>query len=335
MTIKDLARETGYSVGTVSRVLNGQPNVSEKARSAVLACAQRQGFQLNANAKRLKQQRSDGILAVVTGTSNELFASMIEQIQRILAQTSHSLCVDYVEETEDPVAYALRVCREKKPEGILFLGGGTRLYARSFGRISIPSVLLTNDASRLGFANLSSVTTDDVAAAECAIDYLVSCGHRQIGIISGDLAATGPSLQRFEGCRRAFARHGLPEPAQHCELARFSFRDGYLAAKRLLARERVTAIFAMADVMAIGAIRALVESGLRVPEDVSVIGFDGLELGEFYIPKITTIRQHTSLLAQRGVALLLDAIERNAPARHETVPFVLAEHSSVKNFRED
>lgn len=335
MTIKDLARETGYSVGTISRVLNGQPNVSEKARMTILACAEKRGFQLNANAKRLKQQRSDGILAVVTGTSNELFARMIEQIQRILAQTSYSLTVDYVEESEDPVLYALRVCREKKPEGILFLGGGTRLYARSFGQINIPSVLLTNDASKLGFPNLSSVTTDDVAAAECAIDYLVECGHREIGIISGDLAVTGPSLQRFEGCRRAFARHGLRDPEACCETARFSFSDGYMAAKRLLARKEITAIFAMADVMAIGAVRALVESGLRVPEDISVIGYDGLEIGEYYNPKLTTIRQHASLLARRGVALLLDAIENHAPASHETVPFVLAEHSSVKKFQED
>ena len=341
MTIKDISRETGYSVGTVSRVLNGQPNVSEKARATILSCAEKRGFQLNANAKRLKQQRSDGILAVVTGTSNELFARLIEQIQRILAQTSYSLTVDYVEENEDPVLYALRVCREKKPEGILFLGGDARFYARSFGQISLPAVLLTNDASGLGFSNLSSVTTDDEAAAERAIDYLVSCGHREIGIISGELGASGeqnisgPSLLRFEGCRRAFARHGLRDPETCCETARFSFGDGYIAAKRLLARKDFTAIFAMADVMAIGAIRALAESGLRVPEDVSVIGFDGLELGEYYIPKLTTIRQHASLLARRGVALLLDAIENQAEARHETVPFVLAEHASVKNFRED
>ena len=329
MTIKDLARETGYSVGTISRVLNGQPNVSEKARATIMACVEKSGFRLNSNAKHLKQQYGDGILAVVTGTSNELFAHMIEHIQRELSHTRYPLMVDYVEETGDAVQRALQLSREKKPLGILFLGGDARLFERSFGSIKLPAVLLTADASALEFQNLSSVTTDDTAAAQCAIEHLFSMGHRDIGIITGDIGCSGPSRLRYEGCRRAFEKHGLPFRPERCVPARYSFADGYQAALKLVAQEKTTAIFAMSDVMAIGAIRALREQGLRVPEDVSVFGYDGVELGEYYIPKLTTIRQQADLLARRGVRLLLRGIEKQTRACHEKVPFELAVNASV------
>lgn len=335
MTIKDLARQTGYSVGTVSRVLNGQPNVSEKAKEAILAYANQSGFQLNMNAKYLKQQHGDGITAIVTGTSNELFFHMIEHIQRELAQTQYLLTVDYVEENEDAVQHAVRIGREKKPLGLLFLGGDARLFAQSFAGVTLPGVALTADASKLGFRNLSSVTTDDVVAAECAIDYLFDCGHREIGVITGDLAVSGPSRMRYIGCHRAFARHGASIPESRFVTARYSYAAGYQAAQELINDRKITAIFAMSDVMAIGAIRALQDYGLRVPEDISVIGFDGIELGTYYIPKLTTIRQQVDLLAKRGVALLLQAIENKTEAQHETVPFELVCNGSVIKRNED
>ena len=112
MTIKDLSRETGYSVGTISRVLNNHPNVSERARREILQAVQRSGFERNKNAKNLKQQYGDGILAVVTGTSNELFSRMIERIQHTLSGTRYPLTVDYVDEDADPVLKAIQLSRE-------------------------------------------------------------------------------------------------------------------------------------------------------------------------------------------------------------------------------
>ena len=329
MTIKDLSRETGYSVGTISRVLNGQPNVSEKARKTILAYIEKSGFQPNVNAKYLKQQYGDSILAIVTGSSNELFANMIEHIQRELAPTRYSLIVDYVDENSDSVLRAAQLVLEKKPLGILFLGGDARLFEKSFASIRLPSVLLTADPSALNFHNLSSVTTDDLAAARCAVAYLFDAGHRSIGIISGDLGRYGPSRMRYDGCRLAFADYGLPFDENRCVQAKYSFKDGYAAAQKLIDQGGITAIFAMSDVMAIGAIRALRDRGLRVPEDFSVFGYDGIEMGKYYIPKLTTIRQQADLLAQRGVALLLESIENQAPVRHEKVPFELSVNDSV------
>ena len=113
MTIKDLAEKSGYSVATISRVLNNHPNVSEKARSIILQAAEESRFQLNANAKQLKQQHATSILVVVKGTSNEMFSEMVETIQNLVAQEKYPLFVDYIDENANEVLRAVQLCREK------------------------------------------------------------------------------------------------------------------------------------------------------------------------------------------------------------------------------
>lgn len=335
MTIKDLAAKTGYAVGTVSRALNNQPNVSPRARAAILAAAREYGFQVNVNARRLKQHQSNTILVVVKGTRNELFGVLVEVIQSLISDTPYQLTVDYMDEDENEVARAVQLCRERKPLGILFLGGNSRNFLRDFSDIDIPCVIVTNDASELPFENLSSVSTDDVLAAQAAIDLLISLGHSRIAIIGGDRTVSDTSRLRYEGCMRAFDAHGLPfDPERDYQAVRYSWQDGYRATQALLEKGcPFTAIFAIADVMAIGAIRALWEQGLRVPEDVSVIGVDGLSLGSFLVPQLTTVRQDAGLLARRGVELLLERIETGGSAVHETVPFHLQQRESVRKLR--
>lgn len=117
MTIKDLARLSGYSLGTVSRVLNNQPNVSEKARQAILSIAQESGFELNESAQLLKQQRSNTVLIIVKGTANELFAGMVEHLQSLFSRTTHSLIVDFIDEDDNEVLRAVKLCRELQAHG--------------------------------------------------------------------------------------------------------------------------------------------------------------------------------------------------------------------------
>ena len=332
MTIKDISARTGYSVGTVSRVLNNQPNVSEKARKIILEAADSCGFQLNANAKQLKQSHSNSVLVVVCGTSNEMFSGLVETIQSSMADSAYQLIVDYIDENSDEVRRAMQLCREKKPLGILFLGGNREHFEACFDRIEVPCVLVTSDASGLCFRNLSSVTTDDMLAARTAIDRLVALGHRNIAVIGGHRSSSGIAQLRYQGCEAAFRDHGIAfDEEQDYESARFSFRDGYRAARNLLEKGRkFTALFAMADVMAIGAIRALRDAGLRVPEDVAVMGFDGLEVGNYTVPALSTIRQDVDAMARRSVEMLLENIASIQPPRHETVPFGVVMRESTK-----
>lgn len=322
MTIKDLSAQTGYSVGTVSRVLNNQPNVSEKARKAILEAAEACGFQLNTNAQQLKQQRSNNILVLVKGSSNQLFSNLVEAIQTRVAATPYHLVVDYMDEDSNEVLRAVQLCREKKPLGLLFLGGNRRHFLADFERVDVPCVLVTNDATGLPFENLSSVSSDDNQSVKQVIEHLIELGHRQIAVIGGDRAMSDTARRRFEGCLAAFEAHGLAfDPERDYETVRFSYADGYKAAEALISRgKRYTAIFCMADVMAMGAIRALTDHGLQVPEDVSVVGFDGLTIGQFIVPRLATVSQSVDALAQHSVELLRGIIEGNRACVHEIIP---------------
>lgn len=332
MTIKDISAQTGYSVGTVSRVLNNQPNVSEKAKKVILEAAAECGFQLNANAKQLKQSHSNSVLVVVKGTSNEMFSGLVESIQSSMAETGYQLIVDYIDENSNEIRRALQLCRERKPLGILFLGGNRDHFLAGFQHIHVPCVLVTNHAEGLEFENLSSVSTDDTLAAKTVIEHLAALGHREFAVIGGDLQVSDTSRLRFDGCMAAFDRSGIAfDPVKSYESVRFSFEDGYRAAKNLLAKgSKFTALFAMADVMAIGAVRALRDGGLRVPEDVSVVGFDGLTIGMYTVPTLSTVRQSVDAMARRSVEMLLENIEAPQPPRYERVPFSLEFRESTR-----
>ena len=333
MTIKDLSAQTGYSVGTISRVLNHQPNVSQKARDTILRAASECGFTLNANAKQLKQQHSNSILVLVKGTHNEVFANLVESIQDQIAETKYPLIVDYMDEADNEVLRAVQLCRERKPLGILFLGGNKEPFLADFDKIKQPCVLVTNDASQFPFPNLSSVSSDDKLAGKIAIEHLISLGHRKIALIAGDHTYSDIGRLRYEGSLEAFREHGIDfDPERDCETIRYSFDDGYQAAQRLLEKGReFTAIFAMSDVMAIGAIRGLRDAGKRVPEDISVVGFDGLAFGEYTVPRLASVSQNLEALADRSFRMLLENIEENAAAHYEILPVRLLDRESARS----
>lgn len=343
MTIKDIAKESGYAVGTVSRVLNDHPNVSPEARAKVMEVVRRTGFQPNSNAKRLKQQASHSIAVVVKGARNLLFATLLETIQSLVEAKGYSVIISYQSEEENEVAAARALCAEHKPMGVLFLGGNRDNFRRDFSAIRPPCVLVTTPAGDLGFPNLSSVATDDVLGARAAANLLLDAGHQRVGVIGGESSVLTPTMgcntsqMRFVGFCQALADRGVPmDPEAQSVKTRYSMEGGYAGARTLLERDRgITAIFAMSDVMAVGAMRAARDMGLSVPNSLSVVGYDGIELGAYCNPKLTTVRQDGDALARRGVDILLAAIEESAPAVHEIVPFDLVAGESVSKLARD
>ena len=330
MTIKDIARLSGVGVTTVSRVLNDHPDVSEETRRRVLAVVAEQGFQPNTNARHLKQQTSASIAIIVKGTMNMLFAELMERCQQLLQDAGQNAAVYYLDEDANEVVYAVQLCRERKPLGILFLGGDLEFFQAEFGHITVPCVLLTNSARELDFPNLSSLTTDDEEAAYRVVRYLADQGHRDIGLLGGNWSCTQISYRRVLGCQRAFDELSLPFDARRCGPCRYSFSDAYDTTKRLLGRcPELTALFCVSDVMALGAIRAIHDLGRRVPRDISVVGYDGIPLSRFSVPRLTTVRQDTQQLARQGVDLLLRNLQRPRPPVHGVVPFELIAGESV------
>lgn len=340
MTIKDISRESGYAVGTVSRVLNGHADVSDTARAAIMAVVEKYNFRPNRNAKQLKQLNSDSIAILVKGVGNLMFMGMMEKLQHRFQQANRAVSVFYLDESDDELSHAIQICREFKPTGILFLGGSLAKFEPRFREINLPCILVSTPGGALNCANLSSVSIDDAAGARCAMGHLLDVGHRRVGVIAGiECRQIHPggfknmSQLRLDGCIQACAEREVPfDLVTQVEEVRYSIPGGYEGATKLLDRiPGLTALLAMSDVTAIGAMRAIRDRNLRVPEDVSVIGFDGITLSQYMTPRLTTIWQDTDQMTQRAVEILLAQMDGGEPAVHEIVPYRMIEGESVRN----
>lgn len=331
MTIKDIARISGYGVSTVSRALNGHPDVSEDAREKIRAIARENNFVPNANARQLKLSHNKTVVIIVKGTFNVFFSGLIENLQTEVSKTGASVLIHYINTNENEVSLAKRLSEQEKPLGIVFLGGNIMNFKESFEQISAPCVICTTSAGDSGFKNLSSVSVDDVDAGKCAIDYLIKKGHRNIGILGGDITTYCSTGLRYKGCIQSFTENGVSFDEDAFEYCEFSYQSAYDAAKSLLARKpELTAIFAMSDNMAIGAVRALHDTGKSVPDDISVIGYDGIEITGFYTPRITTFKQPETTLAAITVQLLQELID-GGEARQILLKSTFIEGGSVKD----
>ena len=333
MTIKDIARLSGYSLGTVSRVLNNHPDVSDTARERIMAVVKEQGFEPNANARHLKMRQPQAVAVLVKGSQNMLFSDILERVQAKVALSGEEMFVDYLDEDSNEVERAAQIYRQRRPKGFMFLGGDLEFFRGAFGELNVPSVLLTNNAEELGFGNLSSFATDDEKAGEAAIDYLFENGHRHLGIIGGNLSVDQISYRRLKGVYHSIQKNGMEfDKGLQYEPCRYSMEEGYKAARKLIVKySGLTAIFALGDVIALGAMRAIADMGLSVPQDISVIGFDGIASTQYSIPRLTTLRQDTEQLAEKGVRALLEGISYGLPPVHEYVGFKLIERESVSH----
>ena len=336
LTIKDIARESGYAVSTVSRALNDHPDVSREAKEKIKAIVAAHKFVPNSNARQLKVQQNRSIIIVVKGAFNMFFAAILERMQSLISCSGYSAEVHYLDEDADEVLVGEQLQRERKPLGFIFLGGNTCSFEARFSAIAVPSVLATTLADHLNFGNLSSVGIDDTAAGRRAARFLLSRGHRRIAVIGGNRAVSSISDQRYQGFLQGLADEGLSHDEALYQKANYNLGSGYRAMNKLLARDAgFTAVFCMSDIMAVGAMRALTDAGLRVPQDTSVRGFDGIELGQYAVPRLATVSQPQQEIADQSVALLLGQIEKAAPPQTRVVSTGLLEGESVASVTSD
>ncbi len=338
-TIKDIARISGYSIGTVSRVINHHPGVSEKARIRIEEVILETNFQPNSNAKLLKQQTPGSTTILVKGTMNIFLEGILEEMQRIFRESDEEVSVVFLNETANEVETAVHICEERKPKGFIFLGGNTTYFKELFHRIEVPSVLVTESAADLGFDNLSSYATDDDQASQSAVEYLVRRGHTKIGIVGGDRKADNGQVgyRRYVSAVSYLKKQNIPfDEQRQFAPSGFSVKEGYEATRRLLENNRdITAIYALSDLIAFGATRAVYDAGLRVPDDISMIGFDGLEYTRYSVPRLASIQQDTKELARRSVEELLIRISyKSRPVHHEVIQYRVLTGESIKDMKE-
>lgn len=337
MTIKDIAKLADVSVSTVSRVLNDRPDVSEDSRRRVRAVIEAHRYVPNNSARDLVKIRSDAVGLVVRGVQNPFYTDIIHAIEQKLDASGYTMVMRQIPSGDDEIQCGAVMEKEKRLRGIIFLGGRSDYSPEEVSLLGVPYVCCsyTNSYGTLPPESYSSVSIADEQEAYRAVSELYKNGHRRIAVLSAAPDDSSISQLRYLGYQRALRDFGLTEHPEDLICAEdFTIANAYAAMqKRLRSPADFTAVFAIADDMAIGAMRALRESGRSIPEDCSVIAIDGISVSEYIHPMLTTLCQPMTAMGKASVEILLDIIEGRGVHRHVTLPTALREGASVRQLK--
>lgn len=333
MTIKDIAKECGVSISTVSRVLNGRPDVREEVRQRVLDCMQQHNYIPNNTARDLVKTSSDTVGLVVRGVSNPFYTNIIKTIQQEIDRAGYTLVMHQLHSGEDEIKYGAIMEREKKLRGLIFLGGRSDYTESEIALLNVPFVCCsyTNNYGNLSENQYSSVSIEDEETAFRAVESLYRMGHRRIAALLSEKDDRSVSELRYSGYLRALRTYGVePDDDLVACAGSFDMPDAYRAVRMLQQGKEFTALFCISDSMAIAAMRALKDCGRSVPEDCSVIGIDGLEMAEYTDPRLTTLSQPMEMMGQESVRTLVSLIEGRSAHKQITVQASLKAGGSVR-----
>lgn len=315
ITIYDIAKQAGISAATVSKVFNEYPDVSAKTRKKVLDTAREMGYLPNLSARTLITGRSWtlGILYMESsgkGIRHPFFNALMESFKNEAESRGYDLMFISRDIGGRKTSY-LEHCRFRSVDGVMaaLLNPGDP-DVQELLKSGIPCVLVDYEAPLAGM-----VQSDNVGGAMLAVRHLYSMGHRRIAHISGGWSFAG--VKRRQGYEQALQELGLPlrEEDVADSGGDYTEENGYRAMQRLLEQEeRPTAVFAAGDNLAIGAIKALRERGLSVPEDMSIVGFDDIDLAAYMSPSLTTVRQDTAALGAGAARMLAELISQQGSA---------------------
>lgn len=337
ITIKDIARICGVGVSTVSRAINDDPGINEKTKERILETVRKFRYVPNTSARNLKMTESNTIALIVCGVGNIFFTSMYDDFQNELEKNGYDFLLHSVDNDVNIPAEALRLSKEKRLKGIVFLGGWINPNSKSLLNVNVPYVFCTVSHTIEGpHAPCPTVGIDDIAASKRMVDYLCDMGHKKIAIIAGvegDMAVAGG---RLLGYRKSLEEHGIEVDEDLVfymkkDIDEFTVENGYVVTKELIAsKKEFTAVYCISDLTAIGAYRAIYDAGLKIPDDISVVGFDGIELGDYMNPRITTMVQPRHEMALESVRILLKLISQEEGIADSVFPTELLTRDSVK-----
>lgn len=318
LTLKDVAEIAGVSPSTVSRVLSGSPLVNEETRKKVLKVVQELNYQPNVVARALKKRESNTIGLLVPDIVNPYFAEIARGVEDIAHQNGYSVVLcNYDASTEKERKY-LQVLLQRQIDGLIYAGSG--LVGDSIVNLvqaGIPTVLLDRDTSEI--LDVDTVCIDDERAAQLAVDHLIALGHRDIALLSGP-EHLNSSKGRLAGYKLSLARNAIDFKPELVASGPFTMEAGFELVTRLVeSKVQFTAVFAMSDMMAIGAIKALQRRRLRVPEDIAVVGFDNIKISGLITPELTTVAQPIYQLGSTAFTILKERLEARHHRRRRVV----------------
>ncbi|HBN81298.1 MAG TPA: LacI family transcriptional regulator [Ruminococcaceae bacterium] len=329
-TIKDIARETGLSIATISKYMNGA-TLREKNRVAIERAVKKLNYTVNEYARGLKSNKSRTIGVVIPELSNLFVTQIITKMEDILRAQGYSVMICDCHTDEKLECEAVRFLMGKMVDGIVNMPicrDGRHLKPALEKKIPIVLVDRTVDALT-GLAD--SVLIDNAAAAKMATSYLLERGHREIGIIIGP-EGVFTTTQRLKGYFDAFGTRGLTPDEANIQHGDYMLQGGYESMRRLLAEKKCTAVFVTNYEMTLGAVIAINEAGLKIPEEISIIGFDNMDLSRITHPRLTIVTQPLEQIGTQVAKLLLEHLTGSTPCAPVSISLstTLQEGASVR-----
>lgn len=312
-TLKDVAHEAHVSTATVARVLHGRGFVSKEARKQVDEAIQKTGYRLNFLAQSLRQQRTKTIGHLLTSISpNPFFAGVELGVENEAIQNGYSVLIWNVFEDPKREALGVETFVQRQVDAIIFTTPIDPKNVETALSAQIPVIQVERPTK----VQSHKVLVDNYAGAVSAAEHLIQLGHKHIGYIGGDpqnyLTDISVDEQRFSGYRDTLIRNNLPLSEDYFATGKYySVEDGYQAMEKFLKEEKVTAVIASCDILAAGALQAIYKHNLRVPQDISVVGFDDT-YAPYLTPPLTTVRQPMFEIGQIAARIAIESQPGNS-----------------------
>lgn len=337
MNIRDIARIAGVGVSTVSRVLNNHQDVKESTREKVLQVIKESNYVPNNSARILKKNNTNNIGVLVKGVFNPMFSEMTNIIGGIINSSKYTMILEQNDYTlGDDIEAIQSFIKEKRLQGVICLGGNFETLNRERLQSLDAPVVLTSVNTLFGQEDdgYSSVGIDNIESAYTATKYLIELGHKNIAIMIGEENDLGVSWSRLKGYKKAMEENGLEFDTNNILVGDYNSTKAYSVAKDFIRdRKDITAIFSISDFMAIGVAKAIVEEGLIIGEDISLIGFDGMDVSKYYNPGITTVKQPRIEMAETSANLLLGLLNGKSQNQHLILNTELIKRESCKRIK--
>lgn len=332
VSIKDVAQLAGVSVATVSRALARPEKVAEATRKRVMAAVQKSGYVTNVLASNFRRRRSQTIVVLVPDIANLFYSRIIQEIEAVARNRGYQILLG---ETQENLAVERAYCelvQQRMADGVISLGMTIPLKfdpRRKTVDPDWPPLVMVGEYT--GDIPLPRVGIDNVQAAADATGHLVELGHRDIAFIGGPKNFT-LCQERLKGFRRVIRAAGIKLAPDHVQFGEFKLASGRNQVKALLAGgARPTALFCANDEIAMGAMKALREHGMRIPEDISVVGFDNLDIAEYCSTPLTTIHQPRREMGSEAMKLMLNILQGEGPQARITLPHELVVRDSTRS----
>lgn len=335
-TIKDVAKEAHVSPATISYVLNGKENISEETKARVYEAMEKLNYIPNLSARGLANNTSKLIGVVIPQTepgssllfNNNFYSEIMSAIEYHARIQGYHVLISATDANES----YFKLAKQRNLDGIIIIGAYPDQFFSDVKKTQIPIVLIDSYFDDHYFHNIQ---INDRYGGYIATKHLLEKGHRRIGIFTGRLKEGGVVKKRFEGYTDALKEYGLPVNDEDIFEGTVDFDSGLKLADRLVSKKTdITAIFCIADILAIGAMKGLHNRGVVIPDDISIVGFDDLVISQYVSPSLSTVHQNIAEKGEEAVRILFNSINGTNSGKQESIlPISLAERDSVKQLQ--